>query len=246
MKTHMTKGLLSALTLIGAMALGQQASAAAVVRADFGSTAVNFDFQTATEFASTASNGTVTVTTTGANGGVIDLGALSPAGPITGKYFVPGVTTSPFNFGTTTLSFSSGVSAVGFDFLSIPDVFDFFSLSIFNQAGALLGTALQGSALTSTAINFQGTYFEYGFFGLESTSNDIFSAVLSFTGNAIPGGLGLDNIVYESITATNTNDPGNGGGTTSPTNQVPEPATALLMGAGLLGWAVARKRRQAA
>lgn len=131
------------------------------------------------------------------------------------------------------LNFSSAVSAVGFDVGG--NIGNRFVLSIFDSSDNLLERLVRGSNAMDLVDPLDPDSAVVDFLGLSQNTNNIaYATIASLVG--LPGspssspsdprdGFAIDNVVF---------------------NQVPEPATALLMGAGLLGWAVARKRWQTA
>lgn len=127
------------------------------------------------------------------------------------------------------LTFSSAVSAVGFDVGG--NIGNRFVLSIYDISDNLLERLVRGSNAMDLVDPLDQDSAVVDFLGLSQNTNNIayatIASLVGVTGQATDprDGFAIDNVVF---------------------NQVPEPATALLMGAGLLGWAVARKRRQAA
>ncbi len=127
------------------------------------------------------------------------------------------------NDGSLTVSFASPVLAAGLftiDLFNPDGTSDPVSLSAFtgpNGTGTLLGTA------ADVAANFQQNNLY--FLGILSTAGDIGSVVFTQDGDSSGDVIGLDNVEFA-------------GGTTS----TPEPGTLSLIGIGLVGAALARKR----
>jgi hypothetical protein len=125
--------------------------------------------------------------------------------------------------GSLTVSFASPVLAAGLftiDLFNPGGTFDPVSLSAFtgpNGTGTLLGTA------AGVGDNFQNNNLY--FLGILSTAGDIGSVVFTHDGDSSGDVIGLDNVEFA-------------GGTTS----TPEPGTLSLIGIGLVGAALARKR----
>jgi len=125
--------------------------------------------------------------------------------------------------GSLTVSFASPVLAAGLFTIDLfnPGGDDPVSISAFtgaNGTGTLLGTG------TAVGDNFQNNNLY--FLGILSTAADIGSVVFTQDDESSGDHIGLDNVEFA------------GGGTTS----TPEPGTLSLIGIGLVGAALARKR----
>lgn len=204
--------LFNKLGIVAAIALGfgvidtPSSQAASINRSDFNADAINFDFESTSTNSTTATDGNLTVT----NGVTQNLGTF---GYMSGKSYYDGFDSSVIRF-----DFLNSVSAFGVDFLANNAN---ITLSIFDKADNLI------DSLTLNWTTLPKEVYPFGFIGLNAGSNSIAYATIDtpLNGNE----LYIDNIIYQTQTATS----------------VPEPVSALgLLAFGTLGAGSMLKRKQ--
>jgi hypothetical protein len=198
---------------------------------------VNFDSMPVGNFPTTstfylASDGVTMTWNTGANGFATIQNSAGPSGAGTGGGRSTGEGVHPASnylrrsgsyVNNVTISFNSPVLGVELATIDLYSRYPGNLLSITAYSGeggtgAILGT------FNGASYNFQQNYM-YGM-GIISTDNDIRSIKLSYNNAGWGDTYGIDNILFATQQAT----------------AVPEPATMLLLGLGLMGLAGVRRK----